>query len=128
MGIPESLVLYDSRHDVSQTHSSRSQLFCLIPDSQFSLDTWEVVWDDVYTKYEGRSRVSDFAPNDEKLMSNQEVQMAAQRFVFLVRQLGEQMLSKEVVPALRRMRVVTYFSEVRLRDRQRQRACRKEIL
>ena len=61
-------------------------------------------------------------------MSNQEVQMAAQRFVFLVCQLGKQRLAKEVVPALRRMRVITYISEVRLRDRQRQRACRKEIL
>lgn len=128
MGIPEALVLYDSRHHISQTHPSRSQLCGLVPDSQFSLDTWKVVWDNVYTKYEGRPRVSDFALNDEKLMSDQEVQMAAQRFVFLVRQLGKQRLAEEVVPALRHMRVIAYISEVRLRDRQRERACRKEIL
>lgn len=128
MGIPEALVLYDSRHHISQTHSGRSQLCGLIPDSQFSLDTREVVRDNVYTKYEGRLRVSDFALNDEKLMFDQEVQLAAQRFVFLICQLRKQRLAKKVVPAPHRMRVITYISEVRLRDRQGQRACRKEIL
>jgi hypothetical protein len=65
MGIPEAVFLSDSGQHILQTQSSRFQIRSFIPDSEFSLDTWKVIWNDIETKDEG-SRVSNLATNGEE--------------------------------------------------------------
>ena len=68
MTFPEAPFLYDLRHYIPQTQSGWFQIGCFIPDSKRSLDTWKVIWNNVYAEYERCSRVSDFALDDEKLV------------------------------------------------------------
>jgi hypothetical protein len=77
MSVPEASFLYDLRHYIPETQSGWFQIGCFIPDSKLSLDPWKVIWNNVYTKYERCSRVSDFALDDEKLVLDQEVQLTA---------------------------------------------------
>jgi hypothetical protein len=66
--------------------------------------------------------------DNNKLVLNQEVQVTAKRFVFLVSQVGEQGLAREGVPTLDGVRMIAQVTEVGLGYWQRQSACRKKVL
>jgi hypothetical protein len=128
MTVPEVLFLYYLRYYIPQTQSSWFQIGCFIPDSKHPLDTWKVIRNNVYTKYERRSRVSDFALDYEKLVLDQKVQVTAECFVFLICQVGKQGLAGERVPILWGVSMVANTCEVCLGNWQRQCSCRKKVL